>query len=96
MSRGISTNRNLQCHDISLETLDREFVSVARLSVLRHAILAKAKVRSFGVALRLKGREVTGTIPETARSIPGQDEVRRKSHGGLLPVLLLSTRVTWE
>ena len=58
--------------------------------------VAKAKVHSLGEGLRVKVREVTGIRPETARSIPGQDEASRKGSGGPLPVLILFIRVTWE
>lgn len=62
---------------------------MARLSVFKHGAVAKAKVRNefFREGLRLKGREVTGIRPETARSNPGQDEAQRKLRGGPLPVL---------
>lgn len=42
---------------------------------------------SCGVGRGVKAPGITGTRPETGRSIPGQAEALRKRGGGPLPVL---------
>lgn len=79
------TNGCLQSHRVRFETRGRELIFVARLRSNRSR--SESEKLAGNEELGLKGPVVTGIIPEGARSNPGQDEVERKLHGGLIPML---------
>lgn len=87
--RGFSTKKGSQRHVVRFEKRGREFISVARLTVIRQGTTAKATSpqRFSREGRRMKMREVTGIIPETPRTTPGQGEPLRKEGGG--PIALL-------
>jgi hypothetical protein len=68
---------------LRLETRAREFAVMASLTFCERGGGGKPNSRSFGEAKDLKGSLVMAVRLETGRSIPGQDEGKRKLAGSL-------------
>ena len=68
--RRLNTKIGVSGYVVSFETLDKEFISVARLTqgaAAKANTAQRLRVRQLGVKAPL----VTGVRPETARSSPG-------------------------